>query len=54
MTAASIIFETPTDVVIFAASDTSEVSAADVSFAVSSFITHVRYKEISFIQNQIS
>ena len=51
-TAASAISETPT--VYLAASKTSEVPAADVSFAVSSFLTHVRNRENYFTQNQIS
>ena len=54
MTTASEISETPTDVVNFAASWTSEVSATDVSFADSSFLTHVRKREKTFTRNQIS
>ena len=54
MTAASATSETLTDVVSFAASEISEVPDADVSFAVSSFLTLVQNSQNSFTQNQIS
>ena len=53
MTTASAPSETRTDVVNCAAPVTSEVPDADVSSAVSSFLTLVRKSENSFTQNQI-
>ena len=54
MTTAPAISETPTYVANLASSETYEVTAADISFAVSSFLTHVRFREKIFTQNQIS
>ena len=54
MNAASVTSETVTDVVNFAAPVTVEVPDANVTSAVSSFLTLFRNSENSFIQNQIS
>ena len=51
MTAAFSASESLTDVVNFAAPETTDVPDADVSVAVSTFLTLFRNKEKSFTQN---